>query len=990
MATVRPLTFGQLLRRHRMAAALTQAALATRTGMSARHISDLERGVRSAPYNDAIALLAQALQLSPQERRAFEAAAHRRPAPPSGDTTSLPPPFIGRTRELIALGRHLSGEGPPALLLVGAPGIGKTRLLRETAVRAREQGVVVLEGGCQQRHGQPPYAPLLDAIVGYIRQASPARRRVALRGCGWLITLIPPLAEMAEFAVPQWTLPPAHERRLLFAAVTRFLANVAGPLGALLLLDDLQWAGADALDLLATIARSADTLRLRLVAAYRDTEVAPGDPLAALLADLAREQIATPLALGPLAPREAAQLLESLLEGAAPLDAAQSEWLLQRTGGVPFFLVSCAQALRAGALARTPAARNTPVAGEPGMSWDIAQQIRQRVAALSPAARELLDVAAVIGRQAPRGVLLAAATRLGRSKREAARALEAACQAGLLALEGTQEYHFTHDLIMEVLGAGISPARRTLLHQTVAQAWERQTDAPPLDALAHHYERAGATEQAITYLERAGDRARALCAPAAAERYYRALLDLLETQDRATAAARVREKLADALTAQARYDQAIAALEEAIATFRAANDLQGEARATAQLAQVYASRGTPEDGLARLQPLLDAPARGDLAARELAALYVAQACLLDRSGRHAAQLVAAEHAVSVARAIHDESLLAAAEGMRGRALVALGRTAAALPALQAASHLAERLGDLEMFRDALHHLSWVYATRGAYDDARQCAERARELAEQIGERAAVACAFSHRGLAAFLSGAWDQARVDLDRAVTLAREAGPSSATAAVLSRWGVLGLAEGRWEEAARALEEAATLARRAADPRTLWAAQGALAERDLLQGRPQAARDRLEPLLTSSTQDDQAETGSVFLLPLMAWACLDTGAMDQAAPLLTLSIDRARDGQNQLALLDALRVLGALATRQGHWDEAEAALAEALALSRALTCPYAEAKVLYAAGLLDSAQEQMDQARSHLEAALAICARLGERLYATQAARALAAIEQ
>jgi hypothetical protein len=62
---------------------------------------------------------------------------------------------------------------------------------------------------------------------------------------------------------------------------------VAGPAGTLLVLDDLQWAGSDALDLLMTLVRSGSTVPLRVIGAYRDTEVQSPDPLAALLADLA-------------------------------------------------------------------------------------------------------------------------------------------------------------------------------------------------------------------------------------------------------------------------------------------------------------------------------------------------------------------------------------------------------------------------------------------------------------------------------------------------------------------------------------------------------------------------------------------------------------------------------------------------------------------------------------------------------------------------------
>ncbi len=70
-------SFGELLRRHRLAAGLTQEALAERARLGVRAISDLERGLHRNPQRDTVHLLAEALQLSPRDRAAFEAAARR-------------------------------------------------------------------------------------------------------------------------------------------------------------------------------------------------------------------------------------------------------------------------------------------------------------------------------------------------------------------------------------------------------------------------------------------------------------------------------------------------------------------------------------------------------------------------------------------------------------------------------------------------------------------------------------------------------------------------------------------------------------------------------------------------------------------------------------------------------------------------------------------------------------------------------------------------
>src|SRR5262249_55216644 len=129
----------------------------------------------------------------------------------------------------------------------------------------------------------------------------------------------------------------------------------------------------------------------------RDPEVQPDDPLAGTLADLAQAGLATHHALDPLSHQEAAALLADLLGDTAP---AVRERILERTEGGPFFLVSCARGLRSA---------GPDASSAESLPWDLGQSIRRRVMALPIGARELLGVAAVVGRVVPRSVLLAAA-----------------------------------------------------------------------------------------------------------------------------------------------------------------------------------------------------------------------------------------------------------------------------------------------------------------------------------------------------------------------------------------------------------------------------------------------------------------------------------------------------------------------------------------------------------------------------------------------------
>src|SRR5690349_2245870 len=127
-ATTQPSSFGVLLRRHRIAAGLSQEALAEQAGLSARGLSDLERGARRLPYRDTVQRLARALGLRDDEHaillaasrrvRATAAAARRQPK------RSLPLPrtsFVGRSAEQADVARLL--ESTSLLTLTGAGGI---------------------------------------------------------------------------------------------------------------------------------------------------------------------------------------------------------------------------------------------------------------------------------------------------------------------------------------------------------------------------------------------------------------------------------------------------------------------------------------------------------------------------------------------------------------------------------------------------------------------------------------------------------------------------------------------------------------------------------------------------------------------------------------------------------------------------------------------------------------------------------------------------
>ena len=981
--------------------------------MSARAISDLERGVKRTPRRDTVQLLLDALHLSGEARAAFVASAREPAARPSskpaddraiaGGAVSMQAlplggflgavaerPLVGRAAETAAIlaAVDVTREGAGRLLvLAGEPGVGKTRLAQEAARACRDRGFVVATGRCYEPHQAVPYYPFLEALSAlYAAAPAPVRAEAGVR---WpaLPRLLP---DQPSGALPATAMgaSPQEEQQRLFWAVTGFVQAIADIVPVALLLDDLHWADDASLALLLHLARHTRADRILLLGTYRDVAVGRHHPVQRALRDLEREHLVERLPVRRLGHEGTACLIAGRLGQDVSDDCAALARLVYRhTDGHPLFVQEVLRALiERGDLYRRDGRWEHREIAALEVPESVRATIMDRAARLGERAQEALRAASVLGQAFDFETLQALG---GQAEDELEAALEEAVAAGLLdeSRDGHDFYVFNHALTQQSLYMELPKRHRRRLHLAAAEALERLPEPirrRQAAELAQHFQEGGAPTRALSYALLAGDQAAAMYAPTEAEQQYQRAVELARELDDQDGEARSLEKLGWLLWMMARFDACAEALERVARLYRGVGDVEGEVRVAALLGMLHFT-SMPLEGAARIQALLGrlgAPAPS----RPLASLYSSLAMNLLIAGRYGEALEAVTSAGATARALGDERPLAV-ETMRAPALGLSGRVADARRLLAEWIQEAEAADDYFGLLSAVHYLGDLSVPAGDFDAAWDYYSRALALAERLGARSRLGAETSNLAEVLFYRGDWEQARCYAERAVELARAAAagrtaPYFQDANVLRRLGVIRAAMGD-EEAIRCLEEAVALAERIPYPEAVRGGQAALAEQELLQGRPQAALARLLPLVERA---DPAELGIVSLLPLLARAHLELGNAPRAEAVAREGIARATRQGHKLALAELLRVHGMALARQGCWAEAERAFEQAVAVARALPFPHAEGRTLYEWGLLSVDYRAPRQARARLEEAAEIFGRLGARPYAERARQALA----
>jgi DNA-binding SARP family transcriptional activator/tetratricopeptide (TPR) repeat protein len=840
-----------------------------------------EMGVEPMPETQALrAKLAVAREARPAARKA------------SG---VQPLRFAGRERERARLEALLSeaarGEGRTAIVC-GEAGIGKTRLFAEFAETARRSGARVLRGTVTAGPGAGPYQPFAEALgTDRLRQGDVLATLLAGRG---------------EVAAGE-----ARDRAQVFDALASAFERVAAETPLVFVCEDLHWAGDATLAAFAYLARRCASSPILLLANYRAEEVGPDHAVARLGRELLEETRCELIPLGRLSTADVGFALSDA-EPRAELREAAAAQFESTCAGNPFFVAQMLGArLEAGGLL-----------DEGVRAVDLDAVVALRLAALSDAAREFLEFAAVAGDTFDADVVREAA---GLDRVPASEAIDELLDRRLIREGGSHiayRYLFTHHLLRAHTYGTIPERVRERRHRRLGTLLEklRAGGTATADAeLAVHFERSGDRERAARYSFAAAAQALALGAVAEAvelaERGIALATDATLRFDLSSIAERA-HGLRGAREAQRSH---LAALEEL------AEDLGDEGRRALaaqrriDLHRKLGERDLEMRAIERLEAIADRSP--DIAVRVRALLERGTSLLLSaRFEESRAVLFEARRlsdtSADPAAAVEAACLLADVSHMSGAMLeadelVAWARATAA------------RSGREDLETLVLHSAIRSAVTQQRNESVLQLAPELVRLYDRRGERARLADVYQGLGLAYSRLGRLEDTIAALGRARRLYFELGITRGLAACAITLGEALNSMGRYAEALAQAETAAVIFERLDDLRGQAAAKTNAAVLLTSMDRPARARDIAFEALELARRSG-SKVYAAAALAALGGAEREMGAFGDAVRHFQASLEFSREADRRSTLIYTLAELVLALVAAGRIEEAGAAIGE------------------------------------------------------------------
>lgn len=419
--------------------------------------------------------------------------------------------FVGRTGELAqvtgCLRSALQGSGG-LLVLDGEAGVGKTRLAYHSLQWAAQEEATILSATCQPLEQQLPFAPLADALGRYLQTLpDDLLRQLPTASLSHLAQLIPSVQDrLPELVAPYYagaSQEPATQnddnRQRVIDSLIALLAVLAKARPLVLFLDDLQWADSDTLAVLSRLAPRLAQWPLFVLLAYRTDDLAENEELNTLLHTLRRTQSQTGLTVPRLGQADVERYIHQMTGQSPSVSDQLAAALYQTTQGNALFVTEALRDLQERSLTSAPQdkgwarllqqwATEQQPAATLRRNQRVQEIILERIHRLPTGARDLLHLAAVIGRDFSLDLLEQTAPA------DPMAALEMLLHRRFLVERPGDRLDFSHQLVRQVAYDTMFVLQRRRLHLRVADALAASPRAAEIPSeIAFHYRQAGAS-----------------------------------------------------------------------------------------------------------------------------------------------------------------------------------------------------------------------------------------------------------------------------------------------------------------------------------------------------------------------------------------------------------------------------------------------------------------------------------------------------------------
>ena len=874
---------------------------------------------------------------------------------------------MGRISDVI---NHTDDGSRRAVCISGEIGIGKTRLVHEIVTGLEDKDITFLESNLSATTRSIPYYPFREVVRSVFKEEG----RKSIEGIpqAFLIELTKIIPELSDELVDLDKSIFMLDKFRLYEGIRRFLELQASSSSLIICLDNIHWADDNSLELFNYLVRALKESPVFFFFIYR-IEEAKSESFRRVMQSMNREKLYDRIELEPLELFEVAQML-SLMAGLSPSPELNT-YIYRETGGNPFFIEELMKSMESNdAFISTETELSFIEDKEIAISHLIKGVVNRKMGMMSSQAQELLEYAAVIGREFD-FTLLREVT--GMNEGHLFDLMDEILGMRLLKESEGERYCFSEDVIRGTIYQQIHKIKSKRYHRIVGEALlslHAECVDNVVEELVYHYYICNDNDKVIEYGMIAADRAKNAYANRDAIEFYSRVLECLtesEIEGREQKEIEILKKRAAILDLVGESETAIDDLREAVSNAQAHGEKKLEADCLIDLCRVYFGLShydntieMAENALEIYRELNDEQGEmGGLNCIGIANWYL---------GEFKSALKLYQSSLTIAEKTKNKKFEAMILGNKSIIFWNLGEYSKSLKYYLRSLEITKTLGDIETEARALSNIGLIYGDLGDNAKAKKCYKRSLQLSNEIGARKLEASTLNNIGILSAVSGDYAEAIKHYENSMNISIETGTRRIEAMTRNNIGVLYYKLGDYSRALEYCTYSLQIAREINDRQTEAESLVAIGETYLEEGELSIAEEYYEDAISIA---EVIKSNSLIAEVLISITSLNLEKNDLETAEKTLNevfhlID-ALNSRNIEATAHCLS--GRLSVHKKKWDKAIIAFDKSLSIFEDINRQLNIGQVHYYQGLMYRKSGDEAKAMMSLDNALTIFKKLG-----------------